>query len=530
MLLGQLPAVAPTRAVAALAAQRQASTNARNAAIDKAEDAQTRNAILRGVLAARGSFAAGDYPQAALNAVSAAVPPIGRGLRVGAALNKGNVPDAIKAGLGFFPKTATPLALFDIGEKLVSGKPEQAALAAGRVVAVAAFGPVFVIGEGIFNFVRKQERERERYAPASLDEETRALYERFADVDSAESDRIMLAYADETRLIEQDNGRLVRAADAIEGSAVPGEFIGEGEPVPVNVLAAVPAISDTGEAGYTPIASLSPDGEIFYDEQFLPIIDEVIDAIADSAAAAEESGEYPAEGFLEGEWQLPVVSSLPVTKMALESAAWRELTFDDYIAFNTSPFSGIAFEDWTVYRAGSPPMSFEEFSRVYVVEKPTPGFCSMLIDRRSIPHAGSSVYVDTGEPRYRFASDDPMRVLRLGSECYPPVSEPAAPPGVYAPGDIRATEPYVPAGDPVDPFTQAGGQDGPSSPSSPYTGPYSAPSSPYTGPSSPGSPYSAGQTFPALPASSGGSIVPGTGDPVKSPFPWWIVIATVILS
>ena len=482
MLLGQSPTVSPARVTYEaqraqdLAARRQASTNARNAAIDKAEDAQTRNAVLRGVLAARGSFAAGDYPQAALNAVSAAVPPIGRGLRVGAALNKGNVPDAIKAGLGFFPKTATPLALFDIGEKLVSGKPEQAALAAGRVVAVAAFGPVFVIGEGIFNFVRKQGRERERYAPASLDEEIRALYERFADVDSAESDRIMLAYADETRQIEQDNARLVRAADAIEGSALPGEFIGEGEPVPVNVLAAVSAISDTGEAGYTPIASLSPDGEIFYDEQFLPIIDEVIDAIVESAAAAEESGEYPAEVFLEGEWQLPVISSLPRIPVS-PAGEWRRQTRAEYYSGKRGLYCGEGF-------------SVSAFA-----------FATGDYDPSQWVQHESGEWVSLLE--CWFVPESKRWQYRTGASIAPSYRPESAPSG---PGP----SPYT----------------GPSSPGSPYTGP----SSPYSGPSSPSSPYSGVQTFPALPASSGGSIVPEAGDPVKRPFPWWIVIATVILS
>ena len=481
MLLGQSPAISPARAAydaqkaRTLGAQRQAAIDARNAAYKPAEEARTRNAILSGALAASGSFSARDYSRAALDAASAVFPPLGRSVTVVKHLNSGDLAAAGATALGFFPKMATPLALFNIGAQVVGGKPGEAASSAMRTVGVAAFGPLFLVGEGIFNFVKKQEQ----YASASLDEETRALYERFGDADSTESGQIMLAYADQTRLIDEDSARLIRAADALEDFALPGQFIGEGEPVPVNVLAAVSAMSDTGESGYTPVATRSPDGEIFYDERFLPVFEEVIDAIALGAAAAEMSGEYPADGFLDGAWQLPVMSALS-SVLVSPAGEWRRETAAEY-------YSGIHKDQTGNFVRGL--------------------YCE----------AGYSV------PASKFAAGeyDPSEVVMHESgegvsllKCwYVPESK------VWQYSTKVLSAPTGPSS----PYT------GPSSPGDPYIGPESAPSL-YTGPSSPYTGPGSGQAVPALPVKAGGFIVPGAVEPVKRPFPWWIVIATVILS
>ena len=505
MLLGQSPARAAYDAQKerTLGARRLAAMDARDAAYKQAEEARKRNAILSGVLAASGSFSAGDYSRAALDAASATFPPLGRGVKVVKHLDSGDLAAAGVTALGGVRKMATPLALFDIGKKLVSGKPEEAALSAMRTVGVAAFGPLFMVGEGIFNLLKRQAGNAQ-YAPAPLDEETRALYERFDDADSAESEQKILSYGlgwryqydSDTNELDAVSEELIRAADALEDFALPGQFIGEGEPVPVNVLAAVSAMSDTGESGYTPVATRSPDGEIFYDERFLPVFEEVLDAIALGAAAAEMSGEYPVDGFLDGAWQLPVMSALS-SVLVSPAGEWRRETAAEY-------YSGIHKDQTGNFVRGL--------------------YCE----------AGYSV------PASKFAAGeyDPSEVVMHESgegvsllKCwYVPESK------VWQYSTKVLSAPTGPSS----PYT------GPSSPGDPYIGPesapslYTGPSSPYTGPGSPDSPYtgpgsdSSGpysvQPVPALPAKTEGFIVPGAVEPVKRPFPWWIVIATVILS
>ncbi len=525
MLLGQSPAISPARAAydaqkaRTLGAQRQAAIDARNAAYKQAEEARTRNAILSGALAASGSFSARDYSRAALDAASAVFPPLGRSVTVVTHLNSGDLAAAGANVLGGVRKMATPLALFDIGKKLVSGKPEEAALSAMRTVGVAAFGPLILVGEGIFNFVKKQEQ----YATASLDEETRALYERFGDADSAESGQIMLAYADETRLIDEDSARLIRAADALEDFALPGQFIGEGEPVPVNVLAAVSAMSDTGESGYTPVATRSPDGEIFYDERFLPVFEEVIDAIALGAAAAEMSGEYPADGFLDGAWQLPVMSTLP----SVPASYFPSVAAGGCCGPYGVPFTWFERASFLQKaRAEYVELTPEEYGKCFGSCPPTPEVAVRNWERDRIAFHGDEIF------RLELALNCKFLTGFFGPSLNPNATSDSE--------DCSSRSLYTGPSSPGDPYI--GPESAPSlytGPSSPYTGPGS-PDSPYTGPGSPDSPYtgpgsdSSGpysvQPVPALPVKAGGFIVPGAVEPVKRPFPWWIVIATVILS
>ena len=496
MFLGQSPAVKPIPRLtrAEFNARRDAVISANNAARERQEDIGKGFGLLGGVLAAKKPFDAGDYPNAALSVLSGFDSRIGRGVKVIKRLEKGDVFGAGMAVAGFAKGSAIPVAIVNIGQQIAAGNTEEAVKSGLRTAAVVAFGPVVLVVEAGFNFLRSLfvEPVKDQSVDAEITEAE------FAELIS----------------IEKETQTITRISDAQENSSLPGQFIGEGEPVPVNVLAAVPAISDTGESGYTPIASIAENGEVFYDEDFLPIYDEVIDAIVESAAAAEESGEYPAEGFLEGEWQLPVISSLPVAKIAPYSIYNEHRSLLDarqMIRYDAQKEKILALNEQFNAEWAADPEKIqsqwrdpENYSGEWKISNdPYHGISYQRIGDTPIgPSFG------WGEPCIQY--DNPMTTQRIIEEIICMGGSPPPYTGLFSAPSSPYTGPY-------------------SAPSSPYRGP-SSPSSPYSGPSSPSSPYSGVQTVPALPASSGGSIVPGTGDPVKRPFPWWIVIATVILS
>ena len=214
MILGQT-AVAPGQAA------RRAQAVANNAAVR--EKFEQNRQIVAGVGAAAAAIPAlreGDFSGAAVAAASAALPVLGRSIRVARQVNKNDYGDAFFNALGFFPKVAPVLGVGNIAKLVIDDKPEAAAMAGARIAAIAVFGPGVLIVEGLLNFI-KSDAARDTPPPAPVE------------------DRVIApeAIETETLAIEQETAELTEAAEMIEGFRFPGQFIGEGEAVPVNVLA-----------------------------------------------------------------------------------------------------------------------------------------------------------------------------------------------------------------------------------------------------------------------------------------------------
>lgn len=284
MILGQTPVESGRAVYEARRADAVAKNAAARAAANKARDDFEQNRqIVAGVSAAVAAIPAlreGDVSGAAVAAASAAVPVLGRSIRVARQVNAGDYGDAVFSAGGFIRKVAPFLALGNIARQLMEGKTEAAAMSAARIAAVAIFGSGVLLVEGLVNFVRAESTRGDTQPPAPVED-------RFIAAD-APPDAVQIAeiaaIENNTLAIEQETAELTEASDVVEGFRFPGQFIGEGEAVPVNVLAMDGATSETGEAGYTPIAAMSLDGEILYDENYLPWIGGVMRAVAANVA------------------------------------------------------------------------------------------------------------------------------------------------------------------------------------------------------------------------------------------------------
>jgi len=458
MILGQT-AVAPGQDA------RRAQAMANNAAIR--EKFEQNRQIVAGVSAAIAAIQAsrdGDFSGAVVAAVSEAQPVLRRTIRIAKQMNAGDYCDAFFNALGFFPKVMPVLAVGNTAKLLIEGKPEAAAMAVARIAAIAVFGPGVLIVEGLINFF-KSDAARDTLPPASPGEDRLIALE---------------AFETETLAIVQETAELTEAAEMIEGFRFPGQFIGEGEEVPGNVLALDGATSETGEAGYTPIAAMSLDGEILYDQAYLPWIGGVMRAVAANVA--------------------------PVAGYSVEQCCLSR--FNDCLTPATGPkfFNFYGNYVWTFNEA-----DFSGFLRVhssYVfngLEPPSIRDRIKFIPIEGHGAAGEITYDCKQVPIIPVASSLPT--VQVLPDAFAPDAGGAGAP--YAPDDAPRA-PYAPPGKPYIPPGAEGR-------------PYFAPT-PATGFNPPSG------NLPQLPA---GTIVPGTAfDFVeeKKPFPWWLVAAVITLS
>jgi len=401
-------------------------------------------------------------------------------------VNAGHYFDAAMSAGGGFGKVAPFLAMGNAVRQLIAGKPEAAAMSFGRVAAVSVFGPSVLIVEGVVILIKSESARRDTQPPAPVEDRSIAPVEPWtgwglpAPVEDssiapdAPPDEVQVAeiaaIENDTREIDQETAVLTQAADIVEGFRFPGQFIGEGEEVPVNVLAVDSATSETGEAGYTPIAAMSLDNEILYDQAYLPWIGGVIQAVAAGISNSDTTGFPP--GF----------------NGTFDTAAWQPTGAAE--VYEVSP---LVTKNVVDFLRNNP-----EYNRADLVCLPHP--------------SGEKVcgYFDLPV----IAS---LPITKIS-------------PDAFTPDAGGADDPYAPPGGPDAPYAPTGG---PGAAYAPPCG-WGARCAETGAPGAPYPILATGFDVPRrdLPLMPAGTIVPGASFEFaedKKPFPWWLLITIVTL-
>jgi len=437
---------------------------------------------------------------------------VGLFLTVSGQVDRGAYADALLSVLATKPGAAS---LINVGRSFVQGDPIGGV---GNIVAtkvgLAFCGLLCVpLAKSAFNLARKSR-------PPSLDEDTRALYQRFEEADREESERIIAAIRGDTQALEADTARVSAAAEIIGDFKFPGEFIGEGEALPANVLAATPAVSETGEPGFTPVVALTSEDDAVFDEAYQDYYDQVIDQIAQAQAGeGVEEGEA-LDAYLDGRLSLPVAASLPLKEVlsleelrcapGMEAIATQQ---GDEELMRLCKGMDALWEQWLRLPRNAPTAADYEYLRQY----------------------GETYDYDPISREWYTKRDEAAKIAPFDAA---PAPGPAPSPGTapaYGPGYAPAYGPgYAPA-----------------------PGPGYAPAYPRTATAFPGpAPYSGrayddfearAETLPGVPQGAAllpgvreraiverGAAAPGAASDLveqgKPRFPWWLVIGAVILS